>query len=98
MGNPRANEQELHRRPPRRDELAPHSEITWFAKGGKCSSCEGEHRVLSRPVYALRATPWSLRRLASISRLSAVALAKEGPVWPVMWAYYYPQIDCDFHC
>ena len=24
-------------------ELAPHSEAVWFAYGGKCGSCAGEH-------------------------------------------------------
>lgn len=36
---------------------APHSEAVWFICGGKCNSCAGEHRVLTWPLYALRASP-----------------------------------------
>ena len=37
-------------RPMRSDELAQHSEVTWFARGGKCGSPEenaGKQRVLT---------------------------------------------------
>ena len=43
-------------RPMRRDELAQHSEVTWFARRGKCGGCAGKQRVLTRggPTGAIR--------------------------------------------
>jgi hypothetical protein len=43
----RADGQELHRRPTRRDELAQHNEIVWYARGGKCSGSAAEQRVIT---------------------------------------------------
>lgn len=47
MGKLGADEQKPHRRPTRDDELAQHSEVTWFARGGKCGGCPAKRRVLT---------------------------------------------------
>jgi len=61
MGKLRADEQEPHRRPTRSDELAQHSEIEWFARGGKCGGCAAEQRVLTwgDPTEEM---PWEVSR------------------------------------
>ena len=43
----RADGQEPHRRPTRHDELAQHSEVVWFTRGGKCGGCAEKHRALT---------------------------------------------------
>lgn len=50
----RADGQELHRRPTRRDELAQHNEIVWYARGGKCSGSAAEQRVITWGMVAQR--------------------------------------------
>ena len=45
--NLQADEQESHRRPIRWDELAQHSEVHRFSRGGKCGGCAGKQRVLT---------------------------------------------------
>ena len=53
-GNLRADGQEADRRLTRRDELAQHSEVLWFSRGGKSEGGAGEQRVLSwgDPCYS----------------------------------------------
>ena len=52
--NLRADEQEPHRRSIRHDELAQHSEVVWFTRGGKCGGCAGKHHALTWGMVAKR--------------------------------------------
>ena len=47
MGKLRTDEQKPNRRPTRRDELAQHSEIVWYARGGKFGGSAVEQRVIT---------------------------------------------------
>ncbi len=47
MGKPRADGQEPDRRPTRRDELAQHNEIVWYARGGKSGGSAVEQRAIT---------------------------------------------------
>ena len=47
MGKLRADGQEPHRRPTWRDEVAQHTEIAWYARGGKCGGSAAEQRALT---------------------------------------------------
>jgi hypothetical protein len=51
---PRAYGEEPHRRPTRRDELAQHSEIVWYARGGKCGGSAVEQRAITWGMVAKR--------------------------------------------
>ena len=42
--------------PTRRDELAQHSEIVWYARGSKSGGSAVEQRAITWPDFALRAT------------------------------------------
>jgi len=47
MGTLRADEQEPHRRPIQRVEVAQHTEDVWYARGGKCGGSAAEQRALT---------------------------------------------------
>jgi hypothetical protein len=40
--------------PIRHDELAQHSEVVWFTRGGKCGGCAGKHRALTWGIWRER--------------------------------------------
>ena len=54
MGKLRTDEQKPNRRPTRRDELAQHSEIVWYARGGKFGGSAVEQRVITWGMGAKR--------------------------------------------
>ena len=47
MGKLRADEQEPHRRPARRVEVAQHTEDLWYGREGKCGGSAVEQRVIT---------------------------------------------------
>jgi hypothetical protein len=54
MGKLRADGQEPNRRPTWRDELAQHSEIVWYARGGKFGGSAAEQRAITWGMVAKR--------------------------------------------
>jgi hypothetical protein len=78
--NLRADEQELHRRPARWEELARHSEFHGFSRGGKYDGCAGKQRVLTwgdRNLTTQRALAYRSQPLLEVGELIAVVRSRE---------------------